>query len=636
MSRRFYFAAAALLAALLTLAMPASANNYTLIDLGTLPGAYSSYAVSINEAGQVLGNSGSYAFLYDDGVMTNLGTLPGGTFSHVGSMNEAGQVIGVADTLVNGSLQEHAFLYSDGVMTDLGTLPGDTISVPTAINEAGQVIGVSGTFQDGWNQGRAFLYSGGDVTALTLPGDAESYPVAINDAGQVMGRSGAPTWAHSGRGFLYSGGVLTDLTLPGDAASNVTDMNEAGQVVGISYSLDNGITSQWDHHSFFYSAGVLTDLSFPGDVPPLPPGGVRFSYATSINEAGQVSGFEVWGGPFIYSGGVKTYIGTPGPGVYGSTITEAGQLAAGGNNDAYPESIDYQGPIAWHYADGEWTELTLPGGFMSWAVGINETGQMVGNSMTNLGFGGEHAVLVRIANTLPGDDVPVQPSSTVGLVFDSIVAQGETTVAPTTAGEAPPLPANFQLSGAVFYEVRTTATFSGVIQLSFQYDPAQFPNEAAIRLLHYENGAWQDVTTSVDTANNVIHGQTTSLSPFAIAPLAQLPVSWSGVLQPVNANGSSIFKLGRTVPVKFRLTGESAAITNLAARLYLAKLSNGIAGTEIEAESTSAADRGNTFRYTGGEYQFNLGTSALSEGTWRMRIDLGDGVLHTVDFSLRK
>lgn len=40
---------------------------------------------------------------------------------------------------------------------------------------------------------------------------------------------------------------------------------------------------------------------------------------------------------------------------------------------------------------------------------------------------------------------------------------------------------------------------------------------------------------------------------------------------------------------------------------------------------------GNTFRYTGGYYQFNLGTKPLSPGTWRMRIDLGDGALHAVD-----
>ena len=51
------------------------------------------------------------------------------------------------------------------------------------------------------------------------------------------------------------------------------------------------------------------------------------------------------------------------------------------------------------------------------------------------------------------------------------------------------------------------------------------------------------------------------------------------VLQPVNADGSSIFKLGSTVPVKFQLTGASAGITNLQARLYLQRLGSGTTGT---------------------------------------------------------
>jgi hypothetical protein len=113
---------------------------------------------------------------------------------------------------------------------------------------------------------------------------------------------------------------------------------------------------------------------------------------------------------------------------------------------------------------------------------------------------------------------------------------------------------------------------------------------------------------------------------------------WSNVLQPINADGTSIFKLGSTIPVKFKLMGASGGITNATARLYCAKMSSGVAGTELEAISTSAADSGNTFRYdsTGGQYIFNLGTKSLSEGTWQLRIDLGDGVTHTVFISLKK
>ena len=118
--------------------------------------------------------------------------------------------------------------------------------------------------------------------------------------------------------------------------------------------------------------------------------------------------------------------------------------------------------------------------------------------------------------------------------------------------------------------------------------------------------------------------------------------TWSGVLQPINQDGSSIFKLGSTIPVKFRLTGASASITNLAAKIYVAKISNGVAGSEIEASTNAAADAGNQFRYdpSGQLYIYNWGTKlsgAVSEGTWQIRIDLLDGELdNTVIVTLRK
>jgi len=35
-------------------------------------------------------------------------------------------------------------------------------------------------------------------------------------------------------------------------------------------------------------------------------------------------------------------------------------------------------------------------------------------------------------------------------------------------------------------------------------------------MFHWENGAWHDVTVSVDTGNNTITGRVTSLSPFGM------------------------------------------------------------------------------------------------------------------------
>jgi len=119
--------------------------------------------------------------------------------------------------------------------------------------------------------------------------------------------------------------------------------------------------------------------------------------------------------------------------------------------------------------------------------------------------------------------------------------------------------------------------------------------------------------------------------------VVNVTVSWGGFQQPINTDGTSVFKSGSTIPVKFRLSGASAVATNLDARLYWSKLSNGVAGTETEPVSTSAASEGNQFRYSDGQYIFNLNTKSMSgEGTYQLRVDLGDGVSHTVIVSLKK
>lgn len=114
--------------------------------------------------------------------------------------------------------------------------------------------------------------------------------------------------------------------------------------------------------------------------------------------------------------------------------------------------------------------------------------------------------------------------------------------------------------------------------------------------------------------------------------------SWSGVLQPVNQDGSSVFKLGSTVPVKFRLTGPSGGIGDATARIYVAKIDNNVLGMEVEASSSTPANTGSLFRYDPVDdlYIYNYGTKTLTAGTYRIRIDLGDGQTRTAQFSLRK
>jgi VCBS repeat-containing protein len=109
--------------------------------------------------------------------------------------------------------------------------------------------------------------------------------------------------------------------------------------------------------------------------------------------------------------------------------------------------------------------------------------------------------------------------------------------------------------------------------------------------------------------------------------------TWSGVSSPLNADGSSVFNSGRTVPVKFSLTGASAGITNATIRLRLFQLVGGIPGAELPVNA--GTPDGNLFRLTGSQYHLNWDTSGLPAGSYQLRIDAGDGVLRAVNVTIR-
>jgi hypothetical protein len=67
-----------------------------------------------------------------------------------------------------------------------------------------------------------------------------------------------------------------------------------------------------------------------------------------------------------------------------------------------------------------------------------------------------------------------------------------------------------------YYQITTTAVFSGNVTISINYDPAGIKSPGQLKLFHFDNGSWIDVTTSVDTANHIIYGKVTSLSPFGV------------------------------------------------------------------------------------------------------------------------
>jgi len=110
-----------------------------------------------------------------------------------------------------------------------------------------------------------------------------------------------------------------------------------------------------------------------------------------------------------------------------------------------------------------------------------------------------------------------------------------------------------------------------------------------------------------------------------------------GFLEPINNDGSSIFKLNSTVPVKFQLLNADGSYkSDATATLMVAQVDNDVLGDYMEAVSTAQADSGNLFRYdaTASQYIFNLGTRNLGIGTWRLRVTV-NGVVREVLISLK-
>lgn len=293
-----------------------NAEDFILIDLGTLGGS-TSYALDVNSSRQVTGNS----------LVTS---DPGST----------------------GSLLR-AYLWTSGTMTNLGSVPPLPPSTSTnrfargyAVNDAGVVVGELNN-----DSSRAFVYSGGVMSGLTrLAGDNDNGVAHdLNNAGVIVGISSNGTasrptkWTHSGNGYVPS-----DLgTIAGTPASTgrAWAINENGVVVGLS--LNGSGTSQ----ATLWNAGAITNLTSLGD-------GTRFSQAYALNKNLQVVGASSTGQT------VGQLIGTTST----TSITRAFRWQGGVMTELPP--LNLYTPTN----DGPTTN------YHSVAMDINDAGVIVGNS----------------------------------------------------------------------------------------------------------------------------------------------------------------------------------------------------------------------------------------------------------------
>ncbi|MFO7524436.1 MAG: T9SS type A sorting domain-containing protein [Ignavibacteriaceae bacterium] len=256
----------------------------------------------------------------------DIGTL-GGNYTYASDLNDSMQVVGYSQK-PNSDIR--GFIWQNGTMTELSTLGGN-YSAAQSINNTGKITGTSNN-SDNYNQ--AVVWDNGNISTLGTLGGVWSQGYGNNDPGSSVGYS--PLSSDTLYAFIWQNGNITSLgALDDDMYSIAFAVNNNNQAVGYSQG-NSGI------RAFISQNNGLIDLGSLG-------GGEAIAY--DINNAGQIVGTSATS---------KIFDGIELP----AEFIEAGFL---GN--------------AFIWENGSMNNLGTLGGNGSRALGINDSGVVVGGTL---------------------------------------------------------------------------------------------------------------------------------------------------------------------------------------------------------------------------------------------------------------
>jgi len=116
--------------------------------------------------------------------------------------------------------------------------------------------------------------------------------------------------------------------------------------------------------------------------------------------------------------------------------------------------------------------------------------------------------------------------------------------------------------------------------------------------------------------------------------------TYGKVLQPIEDDGSSVFKAGSTVPVKFGLWDWSGASVGTAtATISYRSFDPGTVAGDPQSESgtTASPSGGSQLRWDSKaqQYVFNLSTKQMKPGTYQLLVTLDDGKRYSAVINLK-
>jgi len=279
-----------------------------------------------------------------------------------------------------GGMSTHAAADNEYVLTDLGAIyEGEVDGVPlgwasqwgvswaTDINERGEVVGTSTVeVSSGVYEYHPFFWSSsGGMRDLGTMGGSDGRAYALNNLGQVVGYVGdGETSGDGDKAFLWdkTTGQMQDLgnlvsdpdTTVGDTWARARGINDAGQVVGESSMFTDSIYENPKGAFIWDSTNGIQNLRQDVSDPLVP----EFNGAAGINNAGQIIGEDDSSGP-------RAFLLTPKDGEPGYDYVNLGWLGAGETNR-----------------------------LATTAHGVNDAGQVVGESLDNEGSGARRKAFV--------------------------------------------------------------------------------------------------------------------------------------------------------------------------------------------------------------------------------------------------
>jgi uncharacterized membrane protein len=291
--------------------------------------------------------------------------------SSSGTRRSRGYAAALLAFLVSGTpsaVEPGGTVYS---VAEMGLIPDAHVTVPLALNNDSHVVG--------WGQGpgaqvRPFLWTPQDgIAEFPLPpGFTWGYATDISNSGIIVGTAYNGIGANEARAWRWVNGVHELLPpFPSSCPGMVpTAVNDSGDMIGLTCPDGGGPGNYW----YFSDATGLIDL-----VP------LGISWANDINNAGVVTGRSSADPAFLWqapSGSLRLLPLLPAPhddaGV-GLALNESRQVAGYGVQTL-------TGPDhsrAFRFSDRRLNLLVAqPGPALSGGYGINENGDVVGNSGT--------------------------------------------------------------------------------------------------------------------------------------------------------------------------------------------------------------------------------------------------------------